>query len=47
VHRGPAMKTMGLQGVIAEGACGRPISDKAAPCPLDRVNATSGRKAPL
>lgn len=32
------MRTMGLAGVI----CGKPVrttvSDKAAPCPLDRVN---------
>ena len=32
------MKTMGLQGVIRGRRVRTTISDKAAPCPLDRVN---------
>jgi putative transposase len=32
------MKTLGLQGVIRGKALRTTISDKAAPCPLDRVN---------
>ena len=35
---GRLMQTMGLQGVIRGKPVRTTISDKAAPCPLDRVN---------
>jgi putative transposase len=40
------MKEMGLQGVIRGKSVRTTISDKAAPCPLDRVNRQFRSNAP-
>jgi transposase InsO family protein len=40
------MRTMGLQGVIRGKSVRTTISDKAAPCPLDRVNRDFKARAP-
>lgn len=40
------MKTMGLQGIIRGKPVRTTVSDKAAPCPLDRVNREFHAPAP-